>query len=411
LKGNNEHLRAFELKYPNSTEKRDGNIESLSKTRLFTTPKQSGAIKEAYQRIVKLSKPQRTTSSTPNRRIGAVASSLGDENEVVIFSATSTKPTDQDIIGRISLHNGQEANDLDLWTQEEGKYQLAYVTDSEVFLQTVNWDFDSKKTKGKNEHRKLYTVPHVEKGARSKLRCVRWLSPTHLLLLKNKPSRSGAELLLVHLYEEGPASVVLRKALPKHVKAAPDMDVSLLDADEDGAYQIAIAVAAADISLTVYTMDYHGPARDSLSSFHAFNSYDNVSGRNVARVRHVLTKAGPRCTNDETRLLAILQARSASWPSSATPVSAPGEYVSGKHNQCRNLPTTRHRVASCSPDGAFEEHVHSSNLSCDCHGSRGGRSSDTITHRSGGQSNQEHTSCQSAERSESAQDIRRNPAR
>ena len=166
---------------------------------------------------------------------------------------------------------------MDLWTQEEGKYQLTYVTDSEVFVQAVNWDLDTKKSKGKNEHRKLYTIPHIEKGARSKLRCVRWLSPKHLLLLKNKPGRTGVELLIVHIYEEGPASVVLRKTLPKHVKAATDMDVSLLDADKDGAYQIAIAIAAIDISLMVYTMDYHGPARDSLSSFHAFNSYDNVS--------------------------------------------------------------------------------------------------------------------------------------
>jgi hypothetical protein len=166
---------------------------------------------------------------------------------------------------------------LDIFTQEEGEFRIAYVTDSNVFVQDVNWDFEQRKTRGKNEHRKLYTIPHVEKGAKSKLRCVRWLSPTHLLLLKNMPNRTGVELLLIHLYEDGPASVVLRKTLPKHVKAATDMDVSLLDADEDGAYQIAIAVAAIDISLTVYTMDYHGPARDSLSSFHAFNSYDNVS--------------------------------------------------------------------------------------------------------------------------------------
>ncbi|RYN36044.1 hypothetical protein AA0119_g5140 [Alternaria tenuissima] len=277
LKGNNEHLRAFELKYPKSAEKTDGKVDFVSKTKLFKTPKSDGGKKEGYQRIAKLSPARRTTSSTPSRRIGAIASSLaGDENEIVIFSATSTKPADQDVIGRIDLHQGQEANDLDIFTQEEGEFRIAYVTDSNVFVQDVNWDFDQRKTKGKNEHRKLYTIPHVEKGAKSKLRCVRWLSSKHLLLLKNLPNRTGVELLLIHLYEDGPASVVLRKTLPKHVKAATDMDVSLLDADEDGAYQIAIAVAAIDISLTVYTMDYHGPARDSLSSFHAFNSYDNV---------------------------------------------------------------------------------------------------------------------------------------
>lgn len=279
----NEHLRAYELRFPKdkasakNAEKADGSLEFLSKTSVFTTPQSDGGKKEGYQRIVRLSPPQRPTTNTPNRRIGAIASSLaGDENEVVVFSATSTKPTDQDVVERITLHKGQEANDLDIFTQAEGRFRIAYVTDQEVFVQDVHYDFEQRKTKGKSEHRKVYTIPHVEKGARSKLRCVRWLSPKHLLLLSNKPNRTGVDLLLLHLYEDGPGMIALRKTLPKHVKAATDMDVSLLDADEEGAYQIAIAIAAIDISLTVYTMDYHGPARDSLSTFHSFNSYENV---------------------------------------------------------------------------------------------------------------------------------------
>ena len=48
--------------------------------------------------------------------------------------------------------------------------------------------------------------------------------------------------MLLHLYEEGPGMIALRKVLPKRVKAATDMDVALLDADDEGAYQIAIAV-------------------------------------------------------------------------------------------------------------------------------------------------------------------------
>jgi hypothetical protein len=84
LKGNNDHLRAFELKYPKSTEKGDGKIEFVSKTKLFRTPESDSGKKEGYQRIAKLSPACRTVSITPNRRIGAVASSLaGDENEIV----------------------------------------------------------------------------------------------------------------------------------------------------------------------------------------------------------------------------------------------------------------------------------------------------------------------------------------
>jgi prolactin regulatory element-binding protein len=285
LNGSNEHFQAFELQFPKSKdEKTEGNIQFLSKTRLFTTPESDLAKKEGYQRILKLSPPR--ISNKPNMRIGAIASSLaGDENEIVIFSATSNKPTDQDVIGRITLHKGQEANDLDIFTQEEGRFRVAYVTDQEVFIQDVNYDFEQKKTTDTNEHKKVYTTPPVSSGPRRKLRCVRWLSPKHLLLLSNKPNRTGVELLLLHLYEEGPGMIALRKTLPRHVKAATDMDVSLLDTDDNGAYQIAIAVGALDLSLTVYTMDYHGPARDSMSSFHSFNSYNNVS----------MSAAAPRC--------------------------------------------------------------------------------------------------------------------
>lgn len=284
-------MRAFELRFPKS--KADGNIEFLSKTSLLTTPQSVGAKKEGYQRIIRLSPLPRTTTSTPNKRIGAIASGLaGDENEVVIFNATSTKPANQDVIERIKLQKGQEANDVDIFTQEAGRFRVAYVTDQDVFVQEINYDFEQRKTKGKNGHRRVYTIPHVERGTRSKLRGIRWLSPKHLLLLANKPNRTGVELLLFHFYQDG-GSIALRKVMPKHVKAATDMDVSLLDADEQGAYQIGIAVAAIDMSLTVYTMDYHGPARNSLSSFHSFNSYDNVRHKTGDCYLQKLTELGP----------------------------------------------------------------------------------------------------------------------
>lgn len=144
--------------------------------------------------MVRLSPPPRPTSNTPNRRIGAIASSLaGDENEIVLFAATSNKPEPQDVIGRIVLHKGHEANDLDIYTTNPGQFQVAYVTDQEVFIQDVKYDFDTRKPVGKNEHRKAYTIPNLDK-VRSKLRCVRWLSPKHLLLLLNRPNRSGVDL-------------------------------------------------------------------------------------------------------------------------------------------------------------------------------------------------------------------------
>jgi prolactin regulatory element-binding protein len=278
LKGNDTHFKAFEATLSKGSA---GSLTFLSKTQLFTPPKEMNAKKEIYQRVLRLSPPQRTTSSTPNKRIGAIASGLGgDENEIVVFSATSTRPQAQDIIKRIKLSKGQEANDLDIWDQGEGRFQVAYALDGEVYLQDVDFDFAKSMNRTENERRKAYTVPHPDasgRKARPKVRSVRWLSPKHLILLANKPNRTGVELLVLHMYEEGPGSIVSRKTLPSHVKAATDFDVSLLDADSEGAYQAVVAVAGIDISLSVYTIDYLGTAQDSLSQLHKYATYDDVS--------------------------------------------------------------------------------------------------------------------------------------
>ncbi|KAH6616516.1 hypothetical protein C7974DRAFT_401906 [Boeremia exigua] len=279
-KDNNEHFRAFEAILPKgkiATEGTDVNISYLSKTRLFAPVKDVNAKKEGYQRLIRLSPPQRTAASPPARRIGAIASSLaGDENEIVVFSAISNKPKDpQDILQRIRLGKNEEANDIDIFDKGNGQFELAYVLDYDVIVHNIS----TTQTKPKDARRKLYSIPLPapgQKGGRSKLRCIRWLTPEHLLLLVNKPNRTGVEVLLVHMYEEGPGSVVVRKTLPKRVKAATDMDVALLDPDSSGAYQIAIAIAAIDISLHVYSIDYNGRLRNSLSPFHHFATYDDV---------------------------------------------------------------------------------------------------------------------------------------
>jgi hypothetical protein len=54
------------------------------------------------------------------------------------------------------------------------------------------------------------------------------------------------------------------------------MDVSRLDADEDGAYQVVISVAAQDVSLHVYTIEYRGNTKDSFSGFTSYAVYRDV---------------------------------------------------------------------------------------------------------------------------------------
>jgi len=288
LKDRNEHLKAFEVQFPKSAQSKNGDapparIQSLSKTALFKPPQSASAKKEGYQRIVRLSPPQRVASGAPNKRIGAVASSLaGDENEIVVFSATSNRPDkDKDVIQRIALSKGQEANDVDIFDFGAGKFKVAYCLDHDVYVQSVQYDFNKKKSLGRGEEdrKKLYAIPFpdvFQKKGRPKIRCLRWLSPSHILLLVNKPNRTGVELLILRLYEEGPGSIILRKTFSRHVQAAVDMDVALLDPDSNGAYQIVVAVAAIDVSLSVITIDYHGQSRDSLGRFNSLATYYNV---------------------------------------------------------------------------------------------------------------------------------------
>ncbi|KAF2033656.1 hypothetical protein EK21DRAFT_58027 [Setomelanomma holmii] len=294
LKGGDMHFKAFEVKLPTSkpadlSKEKSASITPLSKTQLFATPKSESARREVYQRLIRLSPPQRSASGIPNKRIGAIATGLaGEENEMVIFGATSNRPEAQDIITRVQLSGAQEANDVDILDQNDGQFKVAYITDHDVYVQDVDFDFARRQQRTSKERRKAYSVPHPDVGDRKgkpRLRGVRWLSNSHLLLLSNKYNRTGVELVLLHLYEEGLASVISRKTLPKHAAAATDMDVSLLAPSEaDGAYQVVVAVGAIDRSLSVFTLDYHGSARDSFSSFHKYATYEDVHPLQMTKV-------------------------------------------------------------------------------------------------------------------------------
>jgi len=289
VQGKDMHFRSFEVQFPqgkaaSSSSEKTSNISFLSKTQLLNVAKSENTRKEAYVRLLRLS-PPRPSSGAPNKRIGAIASGLaGEENELVVFAATSNRPQAKDVINRVPLAN-KEANDIDIQDLGDSKFQLAYATDYEVHVHSIDYDFEKSKSKSGSDGKKVYTIPQVDigvEGGRPKLRSTRWLSPKHLLLLANKPNRTGVELWLLHLYEEGPGSIVLKKSLPRAVGAATDLDVSLLDADSDGAYQIVIAVAGIDVSLSVYTMDYRGD--DSLSHFHHYATYDNVHEQSITKV-------------------------------------------------------------------------------------------------------------------------------
>ncbi|KAF2500192.1 hypothetical protein BU16DRAFT_501834 [Lophium mytilinum] len=294
----NEHFRSFELEYPKkkqsgknekvTSQSSEAKISFLSKTSLLKAPESVAAKKDGYQRLLRLSRPKR--SANGSKRIGAIASSLaGQENEVVVFNATTSSPrAPGDIIQRISPHHGEEANDLDILEPEDGEFKLVYCTDYSVYTADISYDFSKKKSQEKLEPpRSKYSVPFpdvFEKKGRNKIRCVRWLSPSHILLLSNSPNRTGAELQILRLYGDTMGSITYRKTLPRHIKQATDLDVCALDADDHGAYQIVIGVAGADCSTSIFTIDYKGIAKNSLSGFSHYNTVRDVHPFQITKV-------------------------------------------------------------------------------------------------------------------------------
>jgi hypothetical protein len=294
----NEHFRSFELKYPKNkpagknekatAESSEGKISFLSKTSLFKAPETVAAKKDGYQRLLRLSRPKRSPAGS--KRIGAIASSLaGQENEVVVFNATTSSPkVPGDIIQRISPRKGEEANDIDILELEDGEFKLVYCTDYSVFTSDISYDFSTKKPREKLESpQSKYSAPYpdvFEKRGRKKIRCVRWLSPSHILLLVNTLDRTGAELQILRLYGDTMGSITYSKTLGRHIKQATDMDVAILDADENGAYQVVIAVAGSDCSTSMFTIDYRGSTKNSLSKFHFFNTVRDVHPFQITKV-------------------------------------------------------------------------------------------------------------------------------
>ncbi|KAK4543119.1 hypothetical protein LTR36_005896 [Oleoguttula mirabilis] len=264
--GKNEHLRSFDIKYPprkkQRTEKSDGvdekgEIKPIGQRSLF---KPSPVAKqETYQRVLRLSPAQKRESGS--KRIGAVASSMAKDNEVVVFNATSATPAESDIITRINLPEGAEAADLDILEPEKSEFSVAYCTDSDVYEQTFRYDFSSKKAeKTPKGPRRIYQMPVPDASENTKsrptFRCLRFLNTENLITLVNKPNKGGAELRIFHLYPTGPASLALQKSLPRRIRQAVGMDVCALDADKSGNQQVVVAVAGRDISIEVYVTNY-----------------------------------------------------------------------------------------------------------------------------------------------------------
>ena len=263
--GKNEHLRSFELRYPPKKKAvpdaaatlKEQALESLSATKalgqasLFTPS--SATKKETYQRVLRLSRP----NDRKKPRLGVIATGLAPEGEIIAFDASKKSPTVDDIWCRIFVGKGQEAGDVDIVDAQDSAYYLAYCTDYEIYIARV-----SPLERRHPENLLVHSTPHPDvfasTKARPKFRSLRFLSRNLLLVLQNKPSRTGADILVFEI--PSPPSlgkIVLRKRLHRSIKTATALSVSLLpSANPSENVQNVIGVAGQDNSITILTVDH-----------------------------------------------------------------------------------------------------------------------------------------------------------
>ncbi|KAF2147681.1 hypothetical protein K461DRAFT_233811 [Myriangium duriaei CBS 260.36] len=295
----NEHFRAFDVRYPKRRHKNDaaadskeekdetdyqGSLSLIGKSSLFKPA--TGPKPEQYQRLLRLSPPQKIASGT--KRIGAIATGLaGKASQLVVFDASRIPAKQSEIIHSVLLDD--EAADLDIVNTGPSDFSLAWCSDYHVFEQSVSYDFQSRKKEvTPSGPRRVHTLANVDSAGkariRPKYRCIRFLTDHHVLVLANLPNKSGAELFIMHLYPTGPAAVLFHKILPNHIKQAVAMDVCALDTDDVGSRQFVIAVAGQDISIEVYTINYTRQT-DTYTPFKSFTTLRDVHPLQMTAIR------------------------------------------------------------------------------------------------------------------------------
>ncbi|KAL9611447.1 MAG: hypothetical protein Q9167_003921 [Letrouitia subvulpina] len=275
--GKNEHLRSFRLEYPprrvaQETSSEDievseykGQTTALGRASLFTPS--TVASKETYQRITRLSKPQKATSG----QLGAIATGLAPDGEVVLFDAKTNGPKGPWIRARLSLGKGQEAADVDILSLEEekgsaGAFVVAYCTEYKIYVCKF-----SLKQQSPIRPQVSYEEPHPEVSSsksRPKLRSVRFITSSLLVLLQNRPDRQGADIRFLELSPSLQGKILCSKTLHRGIKSATALSVCHLPAPSPSeGSQHALAVAGHDMSISVFTLEH--PAQPPFGSLKA----------------------------------------------------------------------------------------------------------------------------------------------
>lgn len=260
---NNQHLRSFRIDKPDGDDAKPlkftatdrqgpGQTAPLAKVSLFRT-KRAETDANTYQRVLRLS-PWEEDAESP--RVGAIATGFAPSGEIVFFNATPA-PTASDVVGRIRLDGGEEAEDVDITGLGNGKFTAAYTNGVDVFTCQVS---SKVRSNAAPDVSCVYSLALPAKGTpKPKLRALRFLSPTTLLMLKNAPDRGGCELLLLRLPKSGDKTrgkVSHRKRLHSSMKIGLGLDVCSLGSNPEGQQQSIVAVSGSDLSIEILTIDH-----------------------------------------------------------------------------------------------------------------------------------------------------------
>lgn len=296
--GRNEHFRSFKVPLPARRKKNPDDpappaatvapTQALARSAIFRSP--TGPKNECYQRTLRLSPPL-IEQSTPipgsekegkptrilKKRLATIASGLATKNEVVTFPVTEKSSAPQ-VISRINL-GSSEATDADLINVDDvgSSYVLAYSTDTELYLQQLS---DGKGTVNSDP----ISVYQTTKGpvGRSKIRALRFLTARYILLLQNRPNRSGVELVVLKLSKDFAQSQQMLVKYLKAMKQAVGLDICALSKGEDASQQFVVAVAGQDSSLQIFTLDWL--AGEGLTQFRSFADIENLHRGPITRI-------------------------------------------------------------------------------------------------------------------------------
>ncbi|KAL8683701.1 MAG: hypothetical protein Q9186_000335 [Xanthomendoza sp. 1 TL-2023] len=265
--GKNEHLRSFRLEYPpqrkassdnsNDTafQAHKGQTAPLGRASLFMPS--TAVRKETFQRITRLSRPSKINGG----QLGAIATGLAPEGEIVLFDAKTNGPMGPWVEARLPLGKGVQAEDVDIIELNDsdnsplGAFAVAYCTDYEVHVCRL-----TLKQNPNPELQFAYGEPHPDVfagKARPKFRSLRFITPHLLLLLQNRPNRQGADLLLLELSSTFQGRILGRKTLHRGINAATALSVTHLSSPSSSeSSQLVAAVAGQDNSVSIFTLEH-----------------------------------------------------------------------------------------------------------------------------------------------------------